>query len=130
MSRHKRNLIATVLLCGLLLPAAAAGTDAADCDNASTQAQMNACAAQDYTREDARLNTLYTALAHKLDKPGRTELLKVQRAWLKYRDLQCDHEARQVEGGSMQPMVRSACLAHLTQQRNQIIQSMLDQASL
>ena len=88
---------------------------------------MTACAAQNYQREDAKLNQLYRAVLAKVDDAGHQKRIRaLQRAWLQYRDLQCGYAASLYEGGSIQPMVRSDCYAELTKQRNEILQNMLD----
>ena len=89
-----------------------------DCANATTQTDMNICAEQDWQRADKKLNQLYTALQAKLDAKQKESLRDVQRSWLKFRDQQCAYEAIGYQGGSIAPMVKAACLAELTQQRN------------
>jgi len=112
-------------LCGG--PAAAASDPALDCDNATTQADINQCAGQDYQRADAELIQLYAELMPRLDKTRQTMARTAQRVWLRYRDLQCSYEAAAYEGGSMEFMVHNACLARITSQRNDTLKDMLDQ---
>lgn len=54
---------------------------------------MNACAAKDYAREDARLNKTYGDLVGKLSVERKRQLKEVQLAWMKFRDLQCDFDS-------------------------------------
>jgi uncharacterized protein YecT (DUF1311 family) len=91
---------------------------------------MNACAANEYQREDAKLNEYYKALAGKLGPSEKERLKAAQRAWIKFRDLQCELEASRYEGGSIQPLVRSSCLAQVTKQRNEDLRRMIEDASL
>jgi uncharacterized protein YecT (DUF1311 family) len=44
-------------------------------------------------------------------------LREAQRAWVTFRDLACEVESLVAEGGSMQPMIYSACLTTLTEER-------------
>jgi len=51
--------------------------------------------------------------------------LASQRAWLAFRDAQCAIEGGEYAGGSMQPMVRSGCLARLTRERTAQLKDMM-----
>ena len=87
---------------------------------AQTQQSLNAQAAGDYHRADAQLNAQYRATMAKARRGGGKDsslLLASQRAWLQYRNPECSRIAAQYEGGSMQPMQHSACLAQLTRLR-------------
>ena len=44
-------------------------------------------------------------------------LLAAQRAWIAYRDSQCELAGFEARGGSMEPMLVSGCLADLTRKR-------------
>lgn len=128
------------MLCGcvLLMDAPASGEDAlpADCNDAMTQMDMNACAAADYEKADKALNVRWLATkkaaaawdARSEEQPHGAEehLLKAQRAWLAYRDSQCAAAGFTVGGGSMQPMVVSACLADLTRKRTEELATLAD----
>jgi uncharacterized protein YecT (DUF1311 family) len=118
------RLAAVVLLS--VLPAMAAA-QAVDCDNALTQADMNACAYQDWEQADAELNALWPkarAAMKRLDsvlsddlRGADAALLASQRAWIAFRDAQCRAEGFAMRGGSAEPMLVSGCLATLTRQR-------------
>jgi uncharacterized protein YecT (DUF1311 family) len=101
-----------------------------NCNNLKTQLEMNACAANEYQRDDAKLNEYYKELAEKLGPSEKERLKAAQRAWIKFRDLQCEFEASRYEGGSIQPLVRSSCLAQVTKQRNVDLRRMIEDASL
>lgn len=123
-----KHLIQLTLL--VLGTASASYASAQNCKNPETQLAMNTCAAKDFEREDARLNKNYRELQAKLEADRRTGLREVQVAWLKFRDLQCDFQAAQYEGGTMQPLVRSACLTDMTKQRNKDLKYLLDEAAM
>ena len=91
---------------------------------------MNVCSAQEYEREDAKLNKNYTELIAKLESKEKEKLKNIQLAWIKFRDLQCDYEASRYGGGSIMPLVRSSCLSQMTKQRNKDLKSMLDDVPL
>ena len=123
-----KRLIQLTLL--VLTTASASYASAQNCKNPETQLAMNICAGKDFEREDARLNKNYRELQAKLEGDRRTALREVQLAWLKFRDLQCDFQAAQYEGGTMQPLVRAMCLTDMTKQRNKDLKYMLDEASM
>lgn len=104
----------------------------AQCRNTSVQSEMTICAYQDFERADRELNRLWAGLiakARSCDRSpdcGRTEsdqrseeqiLRKGQRAWIEFRDAQCEYEGLDERGGSMEPMTVNLCLARLTRER-------------
>ena len=101
------------------------------CSNPNADQQtINACEAENYARADAAMNRqwkLTLAAMQQFDKDvGPPEdgsptnaalLLTSQRAWLSFRDAQCELEGAQMRGGSAQPAIYSGCLARLTKAR-------------
>jgi uncharacterized protein YecT (DUF1311 family) len=129
-----------LMLCGcvLLQDAPASGEDVrdVDCNNAQTQADMNQCAAEDYRKADAAMNAQWAETRAAMiawdkaspssdDNGAAKRLLASQRAWLAYRDTACDVEGYSVEGGSMQPLIISSCLAELTKRRTEELRSLV-----
>jgi uncharacterized protein YecT (DUF1311 family) len=91
----------------------AATTSAADpCADPQDQSTMNICAENDYQKADQKLTTLYKSF-----RPVPAKLKEAERAWIAYRDAECDFEGSFAEGGSMQPMLVSGCMATLTKER-------------
>ena len=92
---------------------------AADCDNASDQATMNQCAAQQHAAADKELNALYQQITTRLKgQPDRKKLwVGTQRAWIAFRDAECTFLASGVEGGSMFALIYSNCTTDLTKAR-------------
>ncbi len=121
-----RIVAAAALLAVLTGPQAWAQADI-DCENAQTQFEMNMCAAQDYQAADDELNAIWKearARADELDAQFDKEmqgaaaaLIGAQRAWINYRDSNCELAGWEAHGGSMEPMVISACLAEMTRAR-------------
>lgn len=102
---------------------------ARECAEARTQVEMNECNAEAYREADAEMNRAYASLRDAVTVPAdRGALLAAQRAWLRYRDAQCHFEAAGYSGGSMQPMVRSACLAAVTAARAAQLRTLLETA--
>jgi uncharacterized protein YecT (DUF1311 family) len=126
-----------LLLAGLILFALGFGSspmwaqdEEVNCENAMAQSEMNFCANKDYEAADKELNAIYkkTMAAMKdTDKElgainenyvGAVDALKkAQRAWIDYRDGQCELAGFEARGGSMEPMLVSGCLADLTKKR-------------
>ncbi|ROO33622.1 MULTISPECIES: lysozyme inhibitor LprI family protein [unclassified Pseudomonas] len=90
-----------------------------DCTNAMTQGEMNQCAAQEKKAADDELNRLYKQITARLkDNPGAKQLLvKAQRAWIGFRDAECNFSASGVEGGSVYPLIYGNCVTALTKAR-------------
>ncbi|SEM79789.1 Uncharacterized conserved protein YecT, DUF1311 family [Sphingomonas gellani] len=110
------SLTSLALLGAATLTASALTTPALS----QTQQTLNAQAGSDYRRADAALNVQYrSAMADARRGGGNAAalLLASQRAWLQFRDSECRRVAQQYEGGSMQPMQYSGCLAQLTRAR-------------
>lgn len=136
-------MIARTVLGGCLaslLATAALADDLPDCVDPQSQMEMTYCAGVDYEKADADLNAIWpdiVAAAKANDEyvadmardrgvPTTLEALRTaQRAWIKFRDAQCEYEAYEVFGGTMQPMVGSLCLARLTRERIQLLSSAL-----
>lgn len=92
---------------------------AVDCDNATDQATMNQCAAQQNKAADKELNALYQQINARLKgSPDSKKLLVgAQRAWVGFRDAECKFSASGVEGGSVYPLIYSNCITDLTKAR-------------
>jgi uncharacterized protein YecT (DUF1311 family) len=87
------------------------------CENAKTQLEINECMAAAYKAADAELNSLYVSLQGKPGAVTSEKLRAAQRAWIKYRDANCDAEAELYEGGSIRPAMYSGCLERVTRAR-------------
>ena len=115
------RLLLLVLLILALSPAARAANTPPppdDCASKNTQFEMNGCAELARKKVDAALSKTYQALQKKLTDPDAKALLKdAERAWVVYRDKQCEFESSGVKGGSVEPMVRAMCLQGLTEKR-------------
>jgi uncharacterized protein YecT (DUF1311 family) len=102
---------------------------AQDCSNAVTQPELNKCAEMEYTYADKRLNIVYDSYRNILDENGRESLLAIQRQWLKFRDLTCEHEIRDFKPmtyAGAGPMVHAGCLRSLTEAQTKLIQGWLE----
>jgi len=135
-------------LAGLLalgtLTGAASGVvaeDMPDCIDPQSQMEMTYCAGVDYEKADADLNAIWpdiVAAAKSNDEyvaemardrgvPTTLEALRTaQRAWITFRDAQCEFEAYEAFGGTAQPMIGSMCLARLTRERIEVLARILE----
>ncbi|MGF6756170.1 uncharacterized protein YecT (DUF1311 family) [Paraburkholderia sp. GAS42] len=118
---HRHCLAAIVLL---FTSASAVAADI-DCKNPMNQASMNMCASRDFKASDKKLNETYRALSTKSSRAGRDKLQKAQRAWLAWRDAQCEFNTLGSVDGSVHPMVHAACLDQLTQAQTKLLSEQL-----
>lgn len=98
-----------------------------DCVKQDTQADMNVCSFRDYLRADIELNQGWEKVAARYrgtsasGKPSPQSefglMLDAQRAWLLYREKQCDGEGKGYEGGSIRPLIENSCRERITRQR-------------
>ncbi len=139
----KTMKITSLALCSALtmamFAAPAHAQDAAvNCADPQAQQEMNFCAGQDFEKADKELNQVYkkaVASQQQVDKDmgdmgppylGAVKALKkAQRAWIDYRDGQCEGEGYEAAGGSMQPMLISGCKARLTQARTKELRDLI-----
>lgn len=77
---------------------------------------MVQCSGAEFDRQDARLNLNYKAAMGNLQEPQKTLLRDAQRAWIKYRDSNCDLYAR-LTGGTIDRINSSSCMLEATAQR-------------
>jgi uncharacterized protein YecT (DUF1311 family) len=84
---------------------------------AQSQAEMNQEALAEYRKVDQRLNAVYRDLMAKVSPAGQSKLREAQRAWLRFRDLECAFATAGTADGSVHPMILAGCLAGLTVER-------------
>ncbi len=99
-----------------------------DCDNASSNVEMTHCGWQEFERADEKLNAIYQeAISHiratGSDLPAGAEewekkLRETQRAWVTFRDLNCDELIRiEWGGGSGTSLATATCRTEMTKSR-------------
>ncbi len=95
------------------------------CEEVEQQQPMNYCASLRARKADAALNRAYQALLKERLRPRQRDLLRsAQRAWLKFREAWCAYSSSGVEGGSVQPMVKSTCWTETTEARTRALEAM------
>lgn len=118
-----KPVIAAAIILLAALPAAAQQ----DCPDDS-QAGLNQCAGDAYKKADAALNATYKQVMARLkdSEDSAKSLVAAQRAWIAYRDAECDFISSGVEGGSTRPMIVAQCLEQLTTQRADDLKALLN----
>ncbi len=116
-----KTLTRTLVLLLLLAPAAVpvrAQTEEDPCaPEAQRSSQLMACAEREFKQASAELTRARAELNADLEPRSRVKLRATERAWLKYRQTNCDTEASIYEGGTIQPLIQLRCMARLTRDR-------------
>lgn len=129
--RTRRWLLALAVaaLFPLALPAGA--EDLPDCANASNNVEITACVWDAYKRADAELNAVWKQVMASIRpedylpadavKAWKDDLLAAQRAWITFKEKDCDAVAYEWYGGSGANMAVGSCLyAHTVQRTNDL----------
>jgi uncharacterized protein YecT (DUF1311 family) len=123
------NKVANYLCCLMFLFETGGSFAGNICEEETTQ-QINKCMA-DYSKdEDLKLNDEYKIFKKKIytsypsNDPDMTSLLKIitesQRAWIKYRDLNCNVESSLVDNASLtHEMLTNKCIGRMSHIRAQ-----------
>lgn len=120
-------LVATSFAAGA---AARSGAGQLTCNPAGSQAELNACAADERAAADAELNATWRQVLGQLKaNPLATEKLRTaQRQWIKLRDMDLDAmfplepgQQAYVTYGSMYPMQLHSATARMTRERTRYL---------
>ncbi|MGL4320663.1 MAG: lysozyme inhibitor LprI family protein [Paracoccaceae bacterium] len=92
-----------------------------------TQQEMNACTYAAWQAADAELNAVYADIiaglmasdaAYPPEGKSEEERLRIaQRAWVAYRDANCDVAGYPMRGGSAEPLLINECYRTMTEDR-------------
>jgi uncharacterized protein YecT (DUF1311 family) len=107
----------------LTVPATAADND---CSAAVTQTDLNLCIHKDYLAADTRLNALYKSLYAKYDAANRVLLQKAERAWIAYRDADCEYQTAPTQDGTVHPAMVENCMARKIDDRIKELKAQAD----
>jgi uncharacterized protein YecT (DUF1311 family) len=126
--------IAAIMLAIAPLPVlAGASEDRIDCSNAMSTVEMNFCAGQDLDAADAELNRVYKKALGAIPgmatddpqfnaKAWEEALRKSQRAWVAFRDAECDgHVPMGWTGGTGTTVAVLGCKTDLTKARTKAL---------
>jgi uncharacterized protein YecT (DUF1311 family) len=84
---------------------------------------MFACSGEELDRQDARLNDTYKKLVSKLSRDRKKALLKAERAWIKFREANCDYYGDPA-GGRAEHLIATDCLVTMTARRAKELEAM------
>jgi uncharacterized protein YecT (DUF1311 family) len=99
------------------------GAWAVDCARAVATPDLNECAAREQKAVEARLNGTYQKVLKELEERDenhvetRKKLVAAQRAWIKFREADCDAAYQHYIDGSMRNLVYSGCMQQRAAQR-------------
>ena len=88
-----------------------------DCSDPQNTVEMRFCASQEFEEADRALNAAYRELTERLDEEPLAILKRSQRAWVSFRDAECEFQAYWTKGGTASPQIGTQCMATLTQAR-------------
>jgi uncharacterized protein YecT (DUF1311 family) len=105
-------------------------------DSAQTNDALKACANEDYALADNKLYQIYTKLTEQIkgninpDAIDQSDtaletlnrLVISEKAWISYRDAQCNFEGTVMIGGHGEAVVVTGCLSRLTKERAHILE--------
>ncbi|MBX2806026.1 MAG: DUF1311 domain-containing protein [Hyphomicrobiales bacterium] len=120
--------IAAPIILSLLCLACPAQAQDVDCDNATSNVEMTYCGWEEFERADTELNRIYKEAIGKIRLTGgdlpagrdawEKKLRETQRAWVAFRDLNCD-ELLAIEwgGGTGTNLAIATCRTDMTNAR-------------
>ncbi|WP_442109557.1 lysozyme inhibitor LprI family protein [Pseudomonas sp. NUPR-001] len=115
----KHSLLALTLM-SAIVPFANAQSDSAaysQCmQNAATTVASKACIGAEIEQQDARLNAAYKSAMAALEPAQQGQLRDAQRAWIKYRDANCELYYR-LTGGTIDQLNGAGCVLEMTKAR-------------
>lgn len=120
----------------LCLAASPALSQEIDCANAMAQQEMNICAEQDWQAADEELNYAYREVIAEMRlmdemlppelQGAEAALRAAQRAWIAYRDANCEAAGFPMRGGSAEPLLVYGCLRQMTEHRTEELWQLLE----
>jgi uncharacterized protein YecT (DUF1311 family) len=127
----------------VMLTAGAAGAqeqeEKLDCESPTQTRTMMLCEQARADKADKALNAQYKktrAVMGSRDsdlkaamKGAEQALVTAQRAWIAYRDAECEAEGFQARGGTMEPMLVAGCIANVTDTRTKQLKMLEDAMS-
>lgn len=105
----------------LLLTVSLWGASAAHAQ--TTTYEMRVEAAGRFHKADGELNRVYQQIRAQLEPEERSKLVAAQRAWLSFREAECELEAMHVGNSSFSGVLLSNCRARLTYERTKDLRS-------
>jgi len=85
-------------------------------DKASSTTSMVECIGAEHNAQDAKLNAAYKTLMGALSPDRKKQLREAQRAWIAYRDANCEFYF-DPDGGTIARLQANQCMLSMTAQR-------------
>lgn len=114
------------ILLGCILYLFAVSALALDCNKAITTPEINQCAKIEQDKIEAKLNKIYQRVLKTLDKPDteieyyskmKESLIAAQRAWVKFREADCDAVFEKNASGTIRTVMYIECMQARAEQR-------------
>ncbi len=96
-----------------------------DCSQAVTTPELRYCSLLSYQAADKKLNQAYRKVINNIKGEQKRLLITGQRAWITFRDNNCDFEVYPSRGGTGYEIFRNGCLERLTEQRTKDLENYL-----
>lgn len=120
MKRFALGLAAVVALAPAAWAGGAALYPAKDCSKETAQMALNQCTGDNLEAANAALGEIYRKLlAIESDPKAKEQFKDIERAWVAYKDKQCQWETAGDEGGSIWTMEYNQCEIEKTDARIQ-----------
>ncbi len=100
------------------------------CQQAMTQTEISSCSINAFRKADDLLNQEFKKSLGLLGSVQKEKLRLAQRAWLNFRDMQCEFHVYDTKGGNMYDAVKNDCLRDLTEQRTKQLQAINSNAEI
>jgi len=104
------------------LATACAPALALDCKNAMSTPEINECAAAEQKAVESKLNQVYRRVIKSLETnkdsaAAKDKLVLAQRAWVKFREADCDAVYENWAGGTIRTVMYIGCMRQHAEQR-------------
>ncbi|ENW50466.1 lysozyme inhibitor LprI family protein [Acinetobacter baumannii] len=94
------------------------------CSNLPNQTALNNCSANALNSANQKINIAYANYMKELSPTEKLQLKEAQRAWIQYKEKDCQFQSSPVLKGSLYPFVHNACLVEKTETRIKELQDM------
>jgi uncharacterized protein YecT (DUF1311 family) len=99
-------------------------------NRAISNVEMTRCASLEYEYYDKELNVYYKRVMKRLIPEAKEQLRTAQRAWIKFRDENCEFWGYEMYGGTGVYIVQLGCLTEMTRKRTEELKDILRSSSL
>lgn len=90
---------------------------------------MKECIAEETNKQDKRLNSAYKKVLKSLSSKRQAQLKKAQRAWVAYRDAECEY-LHDPDGGTLAGVISANCYMDKTAQRATELESSMEEGNV